>query len=224
MAADIQAIIRNTVASKINAMTLDKQGTERTDFWSTHYHQGIAGEGEEAAEDLRATLNEDPATLEQLATELTGEHASTAITEVEADVADTYAHTNPEYVIAIADNFIGGPAYQALRHAHRENTQVAETFVALHSTADSPKPILTRAVAMASAEGVRKGAEHAIDRIRRTEFEAYGMGNPDHVNMSGATAYIGGEINQLDNDDTRNAFIVDVAKTLAKAEAPQYFQ
>jgi len=219
MAIDLGKVKNEGVSARINEIARTMPIYSGIPFWSTHYLE--PRDGADAATDGRIILNADPAKLETLAAGFQVQHTLEMIREVGKGYSKVLEETSPEYVVSVADRFIGDANYKALTSAIANNNGVSAAFVAIHPEAQ----ILTNMVAIATEEAVMRGAKNAQARIRSTELVRNHVINPETglIDMVGGARYAVGQVNQL-SEDERTQHYADAGFAYAAMKDPTHFQ
>jgi hypothetical protein len=141
-------------------------------YWTNNYQLQRAGK--ENAEKTRLEMNKDPAQLEIIAAKLESFHTDAMTKEVLKDPKKVFSKTPTPYLLQVAENLIGNPEYQALRHAIQNKTGIGEAFLAMFPGHRR----LRDAIAIAPEEDVVRGATNALERKRRIELITQGIIDP----------------------------------------------
>jgi|GEM_PF-4740331 len=217
--AKLRVIKDEGIAAQINKNAVAMPNpTAGISYWSTYYHQ--PREGDNAASDMRVTMNAAPTLLREIASPLANQHTANIVREVAADMEGVYKNVSEPYAVGVADNFIGSQQYKALKQARTRGNGEEAAFVALHPG----KSILASIVAMAPREAVLKGADNALTRIRHRELIANNIFAANgKFNKAGTARYDATQVNALPTDQ-KKIYQTDAGFQYAKEQDPTHFQ
>jgi len=214
---NLNKIKKEGIDSQINKRTGNMPNTAQAiPFWIQEYI--LPKEGADIAEATNDILQSNPILIGTFAPRYQAQHETALITEVARNYKEVLKNTDPEYITAVAEHFIGDDKYKVLKQATETGQGITPAFINYYTTSIMWKDIVT----LATADAVKTAAIAQISRTRARELTDKLMTN-GRFSMTKATTYDASQVNTLPQEQ-KNAFHLDAGLAYTKKRDPTHFQ